>query len=298
MELHTPFSSTLVSPAELNHALSNTSKDVRIIPVAAGRNPSLPHFESRQIPGSVFFNMDEIRNKESEYLMMLPTPTQFAESMTKLDILPEDVLVIYDSLEAGLYSSPRVAWMCKHFGHKAVHVLNNFPRYVEQGFPVSSGSLSTTSSSVPRAEYPEQPVAHTDNVVSFDEMRDLVEIPESRANLQILDSRPSSRFSGTPDVEQTPLPVGHVPFAVNVPLPSLLGPDKGILSQADLKNVFMNAGVKDSTPAVLYCNSGVTAAALDLALRTSGMNIETRLYDGSWSEWVKRADKDSMIVNN
>ncbi|KAJ5747303.1 Rhodanese-like protein [Penicillium nucicola] len=297
MQSTTKFPSLLISPNELHHALSNDTHDARVIPVAAGRESALSLFESKHIPGSVFFDMDSIKDKESEYLMMLPTSTQFAEYMTKLNIRPDDVLVIYDAFETGLYSSPRVAWMCRHFGHQEVYVLNNFPRYVEQGFSCSTGTLST-SISTPRAKYPEQRVLHPDNVIYFNEMRDLIDLSGERENIQILDSRPSSQFSGTAAIEGTVLPVGHVPFAINVPLSSILGPDKRILPPVEMKAVLFDAGVKDGMPAVLYCNSGVTAAALDLALCISGLRVETRLYDGSWSEWVKRADKQGMTVTN
>lgn len=240
--------------------------------------------------------MDSIKDNQSEYPMMLPTSTQFAKYMTELNIRLDDVLVIYDVFEIGLYSSPRVAWMCRHFGHNAVHVLNNFPQYVELGLPLSTGTLSTTSISGPQVPYPEQPVPRPGNVISFGELSEVVDPASTRENIQIIDSRPSSRFSGAGDGNDTAPGGGHVPYAINVPLTSILGPNKVMLPQADIKDVLVKAGVKDGTPAVLYCNSGVTAAALDLALRISGLRIETRLYDGSWSEWEKRADKQGMIV--
>lgn len=54
MKLNTPFSSPLVSPAELHHALTNPSRTARIIPIAAGRASSLQSYEARHVPGSVY----------------------------------------------------------------------------------------------------------------------------------------------------------------------------------------------------------------------------------------------------
>lgn len=258
-------------------------------------------YEPRSNLKSRFFNMDVIRDTNSQYPMMLPTPTQFAKYMSDLHITPEDVLVTYDPMEPGFYSSPRVAWTCQHFGHKAVHVLNTFPRYVEEGFPVSTGKVeslpkpaSTTTEATPT--YPKEPVSSAKNVISFEEMRDIIAQPRQQHNVQIIDTRPAARFSGPPDTEGSALPVGHIPSAINVPFSFLSGADKKVLPPAELAELFNKAGVKGGVPAVLYCNTGVTAAGLDLALSASGFGISTRLYDGSWSEWIKRADKSMMIT--
>ncbi|KAF3387084.1 Thiosulfate sulfurtransferase [Penicillium rolfsii] len=297
MSSPSPFSSLFVSPAELLDALSDTSSGFRVIPLTAGRNSSLQSFELQHIPGSIFLNMDIIRDTNSQYPMMLPSPSQFASYMTNLQIRPSDVLVIYDPMEPGFYSSPRVAWMCQHFGHKAVHVLNTFPHYVAEGFPVATGKVSVPTDPATDVTYPEQSLSSAKNVISFEELRDIIADPRQIPKYQIIDSRPSTRFSGPPDTEASALPVGHIPSAINIPFSSLLGSDKKVLSPAELVELFNKAGVKEDVPTVLYCNTGVTAAGLDLALNTSGLNVSTRLYDGSWSEWTKRADREGMMVN-
>lgn len=239
--------------------------------------------------------MDIIRDTNSKYPMMLPTPSQFAKYMTELQIAPSDVLVIYDPMEPGFYSSPRVAWTCQYFGHKAVHVLNTFPCYAEEGFPVVSGKVTMPASATTEETYPEQAVSDSKHVISFEELRDIIADPD-QTDVQIIDSRPSARFSGAPDTEPSALPVGHIPSAINVPFASLLGSDKKVLPPAELAKLFGKAGVKQDVPTVLYCNTGVTASGLDLALSACGFDIKTRLYDGSWSEWIKRADKEGMMV--
>lgn len=241
--------------------------------------------------------MDLIRDTSSEHPMMLPTSTQFAKYMTELEITPDDVLVIYDTFETGLYFSPRVAWTCQHFGHSAIHVLNNFPRYVQEGFPVSTGKLSISPNSAHQVGYPDHQLLDPD-VISFEELSDIINTQNLRGNYQIIDARPNDQFSGAEDGADASLPSGHIPSAVNIPFSSILGPDKVLLPPADLRRLFRTAGVKENIPAVLSCNSGVTAAALDLALRTSGLHVKTKLYDGSWSEWEKRADGEGMIVTN
>ena len=45
--------------------------------------------------------------------------------------------------------------------------------------------------------------------------------------------------------------------------------------------------VDTSTPVITTCGSGGTAAGLSLGLYELG--VESRVYDGSWSEWGREA---------
>jgi len=55
-------------------------------------------------------------------------------------------------------------------------------------------------------------------------------------------------------------------------------------SRDEIRHLFADAGVDPERPFVASCGSGVTANSLILAARLLG-NRDTRLYDGSWSEW-------------
>ncbi|KAL4745757.1 hypothetical protein BDW72DRAFT_186154 [Aspergillus terricola var. indicus] len=289
----TPFASLLVSPAELHSALGGPSSSRRIIPIAVGQPSHLASFETHHIPGSLFFNMDEIRDRSSPYPQMLPSASQFARSMTKMGLHPDDILVVYDALEVGLYSSPRVAWACRHFGQRDVHVLNNFPRYVAEGLPLSTGPLSTVPPAAP--EYPTND-PNPKEVISYDELCDIL-LSDRKSDVQIIDARIPGRFSGAEPEMNPALRSGHMPSALNVPLASILDEDKVILPAEELKARFQAAGVDGQLPVVLTCNSGVTAAALDLALQLSGYGMERRLYDGSWMEWTRRAQDEGLVVS-
>ncbi|KAH8689083.1 Rhodanese-like domain-containing protein [Talaromyces proteolyticus] len=291
-----PFNYILVSPAELHTALSGPPSSRRIVPVAAGRLNALTSYRDSHIPSSVFFNMDKVRDTTSPYPQMLPTPNHFASCMSLLGIQPDDIVVIYDTPDIGLYFSPRVAWMFNYFGHTDVHVLNNFPRYIDQGFPVSKGDLSTISnspnpSSIGNTNY------STASTINFEELRDSLATNKDQQKFQILDARIPRLFFGTGIDSNTSRPLGHMPGAINIPLASILTSDKAILPTVQLNQVFEEAGVKEDLPVVLTCNSGVTAAALGLALQICGYNMDKRLYDGSWSEWADRATTDGLIVH-
>ncbi|KAL4925262.1 uncharacterized protein BDV17DRAFT_284095 [Aspergillus undulatus] len=217
--------------------------------------------------------MDEIRDTASPYPQMLPSASHFATCMTRLGIQPDDILVVYDVLEVGFYSSPRVAWACRHFGQRDVRVLNNFPRYIKEGLPIATGPLA----SLPPSQQ-DYPVKESDprEVISYEELHDLLS-EKGHDQFQIIDARIPGRFSGVEPELNPSLRSGHMPHALNVPLASILGDDKVVVSAEELRTRFKTAGVDGKLPVVLTCNSGVTAAALDLALQLSGYGMERRL---------------------
>ena len=76
----------------------------------------------------------------------------------------------------------------------------------------------------------------------------------------------------------------HIPGARNLPYPDLYNQDGTLKSPDEIRGMFLAAGVDPEKPFVASCGSGVTANSLIFAARMLG-NRDTRLYDGSWSEW-------------
>ncbi|GLA74421.1 hypothetical protein AtubIFM55763_005663 [Aspergillus tubingensis] len=304
-----PFQSPLITPAEYYHnaAVCKDTKHRRIVPLAAYRPTLHSSFESFHLPGSKFFNLDLSRDTTSPYPFMLPSPSLFAAAMTTLGIRKDDILVIYDADEIGTYHAPRLAFMCELFGHKDVHVLNNFRQYVRMQLPVGSGPEGIE---IPvmgtRGEQGDEYVVEerdfdTGRVTSFEEVRDVI-FRRDQEKVRIVDARIPGRFQGVQPEMNPSLRSGHIPGAVNVPLASLLEDETGmILAPEKLRGVLMDAGAlaeeDEGVPYILTCNSGVTAASLDLALRLVGAKGSRRVYDGSWMEWTRRVGDELIEVS-
>ena len=81
-----------------------------------GKGDPKAQFKQSRIPGSKFFDMDEIADKSSNLPHMLPSEQSFAAAADCLGITNDTQVVVYD--RSGLFSAARVWWTFKVFGHE------------------------------------------------------------------------------------------------------------------------------------------------------------------------------------
>ncbi|KAK4452135.1 Rhodanese-like domain-containing protein [Podospora aff. communis PSN243] len=303
------FSSFLVTPKELAEALkkappSPISSEPRVIPLCAswflpndpeGRT-GIDVFRQKRIPKARFFDLDKVIEKRSPYPHMLPNPKNFAESMSELGIRREDIVVVYDSKELGIFSAPRVAWTMKVFGHPRVHILNNFRLWVEQDLPTESGNMWTVECGM-------YPIPEMDElkVASYEEVREVAldYNKEGAEGVQILDARSAGRFTGKDPEPRPGLSSGHMPGSINIPFDAVLDPvTKAFLPADKLKEVFSKRGVDPEKPIISSCGTGVTACVIETALNEAayGSPEKRKVYDGSWTEWAQRVQPSDSLI--
>ncbi|MEO1282441.1 MAG: 3-mercaptopyruvate sulfurtransferase [Pseudomonadota bacterium] len=230
-------------------------------------------FGERRIPGAIFFDIDDVRDKDTDLPHMLPSSIQFSSQMKKLGIGNGSRVVVYDT--AGLFSAARVWWMLRAMGHSDVRVLNGgFPKWLAEDRPVEDGPAN------PRSPVHFTPQVNHGLVADIDDMRGYVH----KGLKQVLDARPPTRFKGEADEPRPNLRRGHMPGASNVPYSLVLNADGTLKSADEIRSVFDQSEVDARKDIVATCGSGVSAAVLALALAKIG-NLEVAIYDGSWAEW-------------
>jgi len=233
-------------------------------------------YETAHIPGAIFFDQDIVVDPDSKLPHTLPDPPTFARHVGSMGISADDTIVVYDG--PGMFSAPRVWWMFRVMGVFQVYILDGgFDRWKAAGRPVTAEPTKIAPN-----------VFHVDfdpaRVASLDEMKTIVATGES----QIADARPAGRFTGEEPEPRAGVRGGHMPGAKSLPA-STLSKDGKLLPPEELKKRFEEAGIDLSKPVVTSCGSGITAAAITLALETLGHSAN-RLYDGSWTEWGGRSD--------
>jgi thiosulfate/3-mercaptopyruvate sulfurtransferase len=104
----------------------------------------------------------------------------------------------------------------------------------------------------------------------------------------VLDVRAAERYRG--EVEPFDPVAGHIPGAQNAPWTENLGDDGSFRSAEELRARFTSMGVVEGARTIAQCGSGVTACHELFALRLAGLG-DARLYEGSWSDWVRDTDR-------
>lgn len=228
------------------------------------------------IPGAVYAHLNEdlsgpiVPGKTGRH--PLPEIETFCQTLGRWGIGPGVQVVVYDDWGGAM--AARLWWMLRWLGHDAVAVLDGgWPCWHREGRPVKGGNES-------RPEQEFTPNQRDGLVVDARQVEAIREDPD----WLLLDSRSSERYRGE---NETIDPIaGHIPGAVSAPYANNLDEDEMIQTPEMLRSRF-DALLADTPPerAVFYCGSGVSAAQNLLAMAYAGIT-GSKLYVGSWSEWI------------
>lgn len=231
-------------------------------------------FQQSRIPGAVFFNIDEIADKQTTLPHMLPSAALFSKAVSEMGIKNEDHIIIYD--RTGIFSAPRVWWTFRTMGHSKVSVLNGgLKKWIAEKRPLSEAPEQYEKQSNYKA------TLNTSLIKSFDEVLNTIHPQNGSA---ILDARPAPRFAGDAEEPRPGLKKGHMPGSKNLPFQQLLTNEGTLRSPDELKEIFRKLDISPDTSVITTCGSGITAAILSFALHVIGHNSYA-VYDGSWAEW-------------
>ena len=234
------------------------------------------------IPGARFAHMDRDlsapktgRNGRHP----LPTPEAAAATLGRLGIDASRRVVAYDQGNGAF--AARLWWMLRWLGHEAVAVLDGgHARWVAGGRPVTT-EVPAANGTTFRASGVLPTVSATGVAASL-----------PRHTLLLLDARAAERYRG--DTEPLDPVAGHIPGALNRPYARNVAADGTFRPARELRGEFdaMLHG-RPVEDVVHYCGSGVTACHNVLAMAVAGYPL-TRVYPGSWSEWV--ADRSRPVA--
>ena len=231
-------------------------------------------YDAAHIPGAYFADVENDLSgaktgKNGRH--PLPDPDRFAAFLRSLGVNDDTQIVAYDA--GGDMFAARVWFLCQWIGHEAVAVLDGgIAAWIAAGY-------ETTAERTPPALFPGKLHVHLRDelVVEADFVESHLHDPEVR----ILDARAADRFAGE---NETVDPVaGHIPGAHNRWFKDNYRENLLVRSPDELRVAF--AGYGDPASIVHQCGSGVSAAANMLAMEYAGLS-GSRVYAGSWSEWI------------
>ena len=284
--------SPLITAAALDVALGTESlwsgagrrrSTVRVLDVRwkLGGPPGAEEFAAGHIPSAVYVDLDtELAGHglPTDGRHPLPDIESFQESARRWGLNDGDSVVVYDDVSGT--SAARLWWLLRHAGFEDVRVLDGgLAAWIAFGGGLDTAASVPARGSVSLA-YGSLPTLDADAAAAL--ARDGV----------LLDARAGERFRG--EVEPIDPRAGHIPGAVSAPTAGTIAPDGRMLGREELADRFAELGVTATTPAGVYCGSGVTAAHVALAMEAAGLPVPA-LYPGSFSAWSNDPDRPVAV---
>ncbi len=234
-----------------------------------------------QIPKARFLDIKNVfSNTDNPFPNTVPSEEQFTREAQKFGINNNSTIVVYD--DKGIYSSARVWWLFKAFGHDNIAVLDGgFLEWFDANYQTEKKSKTTVTSGNFVAKY------NSKYFKFFDDIQESI----NNDNDLILDARSSDRFNGLIDEPREGLRKGHIPNSKSLPYSTLLDENK-LRFKEDLNSIFDNFNVSDKN-LIFSCGSGITACILALGADIAGFN-NLSVYDGSWTEYGSLTNIDIM----
>ena len=254
-----------------------------------------------RIPGAIFFDIDDVKDKQSVYSHMAPDLATFNKSMSELGVKRDDILVVYDRI--GNFSAPRCAWTLALFGHSPIYLLNNFNVYKKEGYPLDT-TQKISLSDYPITQYNSDVDLRSKEIISYEEMMELVKAGKLGKDYNVYDARALGRFEGRDPEPRVGMSSGHIPGVQPLPIGYVLEaenstfPEGQAATQRKLDDAYkaLDVAYDASKPTIVMCGTGVTSIIIKTALEQSGIN-DIKCFDGSWTEWVLRSDPTMIAVD-
>ncbi len=277
---------SIISAKDLNKNITNNNWfvfDCRFL--LKDPDGGLKKFQNGHISGAQFADMDKDLASpmtETSGRHPLPDSEYLVAKLCEWGVNNNSQIICYDDM-SGAFAA-RMWWLLKWLGHDDVAVLDGgIDKWIANNY-----ALETEVKSYPISSFKGKPNNSMWVDVNF------VQQEMAKNNIKLLDARSNERFTGA-DKKTDPVP-GHVPGAVNFPFAKNLNKQGTFLSANELKQRFAAELADDQGKQVInMCGSGVTACHNLLAMSVAGFPI-TRLYVGSWSEWIKDSKRPVATI--
>lgn len=266
----------LVDSAWLQQHLDNESLVVLDVRDAA---ENVSPYATGHIPGAISAPYStsgwrlEVEGVPGQFPGVEPT----SQLIGNLGIDNDDHVVIVpkgtDSTEIG--AATRVYWTFKVLGHDAVSILDGGARAWEAAGGPLTAEATTREPTTFTADFRSELLATTADVQQA-----------LSSNVKLVDGRPAAQYRGE---AKSPVvaTAGTLPGAVNIEHSTLY--DASAAAFADSETVASLAaavGLDADDPNIAFCNTGHWASVAWFGLSEVLGNKNTRMYDGSMSEWT------------
>jgi thiosulfate/3-mercaptopyruvate sulfurtransferase len=224
-------------------------------------------YAAGHVPGAIHLDYaHELADPATPYATRVAPAELFARELGARGICDAHTIVAYD--DGDVPYAARFVWMCRYYGHDAVHVMaGGFKEWRAAGLPVTTD--------VPQFA----PCVFTPRVrpglrATRDEVLAAV---EGRTGAQVLETQRDKTYA---------MRDRDIAGAKRLSGSQLLEDARGgrVAPKAQLEALVDGLGLDRSKRTIVTCGSGVSASGSYLALLEAGFT-DLAVYDGSWLEW-------------
>ena len=262
--------------------LNNNLKNVKIFDASwhmpnSKRNPK-KEYSDKRIPGAFFFDIEEHSDKDSPFPHMLSNSDYWTRMLWSFGIKNTDHIVVYDFSD--VYSSCRLWFSLKYFGHEKVSVLDGgLKKWLKEKKPIAKKI---------------EKMKHIDSYQTNENttlVKNKKQIDENiiKKEFIVVDARSRGRFEGKEPEPRKDLKSGSIPNSICLPFKECINDDHTFKNKEQLLIKFKEVLKCKKLPVnlVFSCGSGITATVLSLAYSLINDKYLPTIYDGSWAEYGK-----------
>jgi len=229
------------------------------------------------IPGAVYAHLDDDLSSPVTSVSgrhPLPDADRFAAFLARSGWQPGTTIIAYD--DAGGSIAARLWWLMNYFGHGQAALLDGgLQAWLSGGYELEGGQVKVNGA---------EPIMTEDKSCLVVSTRDILEGVADQS-ICLADVRAAERFKG--EVEPLDYVAGHIPGSVNFPFQLSLETDGRFKPIAAIRKSLLElTGSQQSGELVFMCGSGVTACHAVFSAELAGLK-GSKLYAGSWSEWIR-----------
>ena len=262
--------------------LNNNLKNIKIFDASwhmpnLKRNPKKEYLD-KHIPGAFFFDIEEHSDKDSPFPHMLSNSDYWTRMLWSFGIKNTDHIVVYDFSD--VYSSCRLWFSLKYFGHEKVSVLDGgLKKWLKEKKPIAKKI---------------EKMKHIDSYQTNENttlVKNKKQIDENiiKKEFIVVDARSRGRFEGKEPEPRKDLKSGSIPNSICLPFKECINDDHTFKNKEQLLIKFKEVLKCKKLPVnlVFSCGSGITATVLSLAYSLINDKYLPTIYDGSWAEYGK-----------
>jgi thiosulfate/3-mercaptopyruvate sulfurtransferase len=222
-------------------------------------------YKKVHITGSVHISHSTLY-KEGPIKNMLNTPQEMAKVLGEAGISESNTIILYDD-GTGKYAG-RLYWILSYLGAKDVKVLNGHMK----AWRAARKPVTKNPTNVKAVTF--TPKIDKTVIASMAEVKS--------GGAAIVDARSPEEYKGTAATE---LRKGHIPGSINLEYTNMMDAQGKLKSNEALQKIFNDAGITKDKKVIVYCESGVRAGIIFLALKSALKYPNVKVYDGAYSEW-------------